>query len=171
VVRQEPVRPYDYRGCQSLFGYAAKVHERSGGVCELCGCGSERLDFDLWRQLTVEHLIGESQGGYLRQITASLAERLPTLAADELAVLARRIDEANTITACSFCNATTSRSQAPIGMTEAIAAAPAEPELLFLSVTSDLSGIRDTKREEVNWKLESVRAAYEERIAPALRRR
>ena len=53
---------YDYRNCQSLFGYAAKVHERSGGVCQLCGAGTAGLDFDLWRQMTVEHLIGESQG-------------------------------------------------------------------------------------------------------------
>ena len=27
---------YDYRNCQSLFGYAARVHERSGGICQLC---------------------------------------------------------------------------------------------------------------------------------------
>ena len=27
--------------------------------------------------MTVEHLIGESQGGYLRQISASLADRFP----------------------------------------------------------------------------------------------
>ena len=68
---------YDYRNCQSLFGYAAKVHERSGAVCQLCGAGTAGLDFDLWRQMTVEHLIGESQGGYLRQISASLADRFP----------------------------------------------------------------------------------------------
>jgi hypothetical protein len=24
------------------------------------------VDFDLWRQMSVEHLIGESQGGYLK---------------------------------------------------------------------------------------------------------
>ena len=41
---------YDYRNCQSLFGYAAKVHERSGGVCQLCGAGTGGLDFDLWRR-------------------------------------------------------------------------------------------------------------------------
>jgi hypothetical protein len=99
---REPMRPYDHRNCQSLFGYAAKVHERSGGVCELCDCGSERPDFDLWRQMTVEHLIGESQGGYLRQIAASLAEHLPELPPAALDALARRIDEANTIAACSF---------------------------------------------------------------------
>lgn len=74
---------YDYRNCQSLFGYAAAVHERSGGVCQLCGCGADRLDFDLWRQMTVEHLIGSSQGGYLAQIRSALEQRLPGLTATE----------------------------------------------------------------------------------------
>jgi hypothetical protein len=59
---------YHYRNCQSLFGYAAEVHRHSGGVCELCGAGATGIDFDLWRRLTVEHLIGESQGGYAKQI-------------------------------------------------------------------------------------------------------
>ena len=93
---------YNYRNCQSLFGYAAKVHERSGGVCQLCGAGAAGLDFDLWRQMTVEHLIGESQGGYLSQILASLAGRFPGLSAAERAELAAQIDAANTVTACSF---------------------------------------------------------------------
>jgi pentatricopeptide repeat protein len=44
-----------------LFGYAAKVHERSGGICQLCGAGRVELAFDLWRQMTVEHLIGEAR--------------------------------------------------------------------------------------------------------------
>lgn len=59
---------YDHRNCKSLFGYAAAVHIRSGGICELCGAGGGALDFDLWRQYTVEHVIGESQGGYLKAI-------------------------------------------------------------------------------------------------------
>jgi hypothetical protein len=69
---------YDYRNCQSLFGYAADVHERSGGICQLCGCGSREPDFDLWRQMTVEHLVGESQGGYRGQIERALVARFPT---------------------------------------------------------------------------------------------
>lgn len=44
------VTDYDYRNRQSLFGNAAEVHGRSGGICQLCGCGSRELDFDLWRQ-------------------------------------------------------------------------------------------------------------------------
>ena len=47
------MKEYDYRNCQSLFGYATEVHQRSGGVCQLCDAGATGLDFDLWRQLTV----------------------------------------------------------------------------------------------------------------------
>ena len=64
--------------------------------------------FDLWRQLTVEHLIGEPQGGYLRRLAATI----PGLGAIALAELAGHIDAANTVTACSFCNSMTSRNQA-----------------------------------------------------------
>jgi hypothetical protein len=160
---------YDYRNCQSLFGYAAKVHERSGGVCQLCGCGSGQLDFDLWRQLTVEHLIGESQGGYLAQIRRALAERFPGMRTTERETLASRIDAANTITACSFCNSTTSRDRARIGMKEAIDDAPDGPEdVVYESVTRDLALILGEKRRIVAWKLESVRAAFDELIAPKL---
>ena len=160
---------YDYRNCQSLFGYAAKVHERSGGVCQLCGAGTAGLDFDLWRQMTVEHLIGESQGGYLRQISASLTDRFPGLSPGERAGLAARMDAANTVTACSFCNATTSRAQAPTSMTSLIETAPdGTPEEIRRHVTAGLNGILTAKRNEVEWKLASVRKAFDSRVAPAL---
>ena len=160
---------YDYRNCQSLFGYAAKVHVRSGGVCQLCGAGTARLDFDLWRQMTVEHLIGESQGGYLRQISASLTDRFPGLSPGERAGLAARMDAANTVTACSFCNATTSRAQAPTSMTSLIETAPdGTPEEIRRHVTVGLDGILAAKRKDVAWKLASVRKAFDSRVAPAL---
>jgi len=160
---------YNYRNCQSLFGYAAKVHERSGGVCQLCGAGAAGLDFDLWRQMTVEHLIGESQGGYLHQILASLAGRFPELSAAERAELAAQIDAANTVTACSFCNATTSRAQAPTSITALIETAPdGTPEEICRQVTAGLHGILAAKRKEVEWKLASVRKAFDSRVAPSL---
>ncbi|HEU5386303.1 MAG TPA: hypothetical protein VFV73_10415 [Streptosporangiaceae bacterium] len=160
---------YDYRNCQSLFGYAAKVHERSGGVCQLCGAGATELDFDLWRQMTVEHLIGESQGGYRHQISTGLAHRFPDLSPDEIAELAARIDAANTVTACSFCNATTSRAQAPTSMTSLIETAPdGTPEQIHCHVTAGLNDILTAKRQDVTWKLLSVRKAFESRVAPAL---
>lgn len=160
---------YDYRNCQSLFGYAAKVHERSGGVCQLCGAGAAGLDFDLWRQMTVEHLIGESQGGYLRQILTGVAGRFPGLSAAERAELAAEIDEANTVTACSFCNATTSQAQAPTSMTTLIETAPdGTPEQVRRHVTAGLDGILAAKRNDVAWKLASVRRAFESGVAPHL---
>ncbi len=163
------VNQYDYRNCQSLFGYAAAVHQRSGGICQLCGAGSNDLDFDLWRQLTVEHLIGESQGGYLRQISAALAQRFPGMSPTSLTALARRIDAANTITACSFCNSTTSRNRAPVAMTEAIQRAPdGSAEDIYEHVAADLQAILATKRSEARWKLEAVRKAFDSLVVPSL---
>jgi|SRR5580658_2699159 hypothetical protein len=165
----EPVKEYDYRNCQSLFGYAAAVHERSGGICQLCGAGSAKLDFDLWRQLTVEHLIGASQGGYLKQISSALAQRFPDLSTSELSDLARRIDGANTITACSFCNSTTSRNRAPIAMSDAIQNAPhSSPDGIYEHVTADLKRILADKQRDVAWKLQAVRSAYESIVLPRM---
>jgi hypothetical protein len=163
------VTDYDYRNCQSLFGYAAKVHERSGGACQLCDAGGIELGFDLWRQMTVEHLIGESQGGYLHQISASLGRRFPGLTPAELTELAGHIDAANTVTACSFCNSTTSRSQAPASMTGIIDAVPdGTPEQVRRHVTALLDDILASKRRTVAWKLASVRKAFDSEVAPRL---
>ena len=162
-------KAYDYRNCQSLFGYAAAVHERSGGICQLCGAGFGGLDFDMWRQLTVEHLIGEGQGGYLAQIRQALAERFPDLDPGTRETLSLRIDEANTITACGFCNSTTSRDRATTTMTAAIESAPDDtPDAIFAHVTSDLAAILAAKRADVAWKLLSVRQQFDSDVVPKL---
>jgi len=163
------VEEYDYRNCSSLFGYAADVHRRSGGVCQLCDAGATALDFDLWRQLTVEHLIGESQGGYAKQVGTALARRFPGLAADTIAQLATEIDAANTVTACSFCNSTTSRDRAPVAMSDLIETAPDGSRDEFLKhVTAALDEILVVKRRTVRWKLAPVRRAFDTLSAPAL---
>jgi hypothetical protein len=163
------VGEYDYRNCQSLFGYAAAVHERSGGICQLCGAGSSGIDFDLWRQLTVEHLIGEAQGGYLRQISAGLTRRFPGLGATALAALGGRIDVANTVTACSFCNSMTSRNQAPVAMTDLIEHAPdGSPADIYEHVVAGLDAVLAAKKREVGWKLAAVRKAFDSLVAPRL---
>ena len=155
---------YDYRNCQSLFGYAARVHDRSGGICQLCGAGADHLNFDLWRQLTVEHLIGQGQGGYPLAITQALAERFPEMDADDRRGLAARIDQPNTITACSFCNATTSRFQAKVAMSDAIATAQdGLVDAIYDHVTKDLASILEEKRANVAWKLASVRKQFDGR--------
>jgi len=162
---------YDYRNCQSLFGYAESAHQRSGGVCQLCGCGAgDDIDFDLWRQLTVEHLIGESQNGYLKDIKKAVAKRFPALVTDDAAELARRINEANTVTACSFCNSTTSRVTHARTMEELILNLPGDPSQVLQAVAAELKAILNTKRNNVKWKLESVRMAFKERVEPELRK-
>ncbi len=161
---------YNYRERQSLFGYTADVHERSGGVGQLCGCEGREVDFDLRRQLTVEHLIGESQGGYLKQIEHTLRERFPEFAPDQVTELARSIDRANTVTAWSFCNSTTSRTRARIGMSEAIKNAPdGKPDQIFLAVISGFRRVIEDKLRDVRWKLPSVRRAFDEVVDPHLR--
>ena len=161
--------PYDYRNCTSLFGYASAAHVRSGGICALCGFGGREIDFDAWRQLTVEHLIGESQGGYKREILAALTSRFPTREAGELGELAAHLDRLNTVTACSFCNSTTSRTMAPASMRDVISDGPDDLDGLVVAVTDAVRAALTRKREDVAWKLASVRAAFESLVAPSLR--
>lgn len=158
------MKPYNPRHCQSLFGYAAAVHRRSGGRCQLCGCGDAPLDFDLWRQLTVEHLIGKSQGGYLRQIRQAVEERFPDLPPVDKEDLSRRLDEANTVTACSFCNSTTSRDVSPHSMKDLLNRAIGAPDEVLRLAVAELQTILEHKRADVQWKLESVRAAFEKEV-------
>ena len=161
---------YDYRNCQSLFGYAQRVHERSGAVCQLCGCGAgTQVNFDLWRQLTVEHVVGASQGGYHTDVRAALAERFPDLSGNDLQRMAFRIDEANTVTACSFCNSTTSRHRAPKTIAQVLDQAQGSPENVVAGVVQYLGEILERKKRDVGWKLDSVHTAFSVRIEPALR--
>jgi hypothetical protein len=160
--------PYDHRNCTSLFGYSAAVHVRSGGSCELCGAG-DSSDFDWWRQLTVEHLIGEGQGGYLRSIKVALSERFPELDGVAAAELAARLDAINTVSACQFCNATTSRTRTDVSMTELISGATSR-EAAEAAVRTACEAIVASKRADVKWKIDSVRAAWIETIAPSHKR-
>jgi hypothetical protein len=158
------MRPYDYKNCQSLFGYAAECHIRSGGKCQLCGCGGIPLDFDLWRQMTVEHLIGESQGGYLPKIRDAVAARFPDISADARDGLARRLDALNTVTACQFCNSTTSRERNAESMSDLLQGATGSVEEVEAVVASALKGVLERKREKAQWKLASVREAFEREV-------
>src|SRR5918992_5681841 len=123
------MEPYDESDLQSLFGYGRAAHERSGGVCQLCGCGAgPDIDFDLWRQFTIEHLIGEGQGGYPPQIQLAVDARYTHLPESDRARLAARIHEANIVTGCQFCNSTTSRDRAAFTMRDVIAGLPDDPD-------------------------------------------
>lgn len=163
---------YDETALQSLFGYGREAHKRSGGICQLCGCGAgPEIDFDLWRQLTIEHLIGRSQGGYLDRIRPAVDRRFLQLGGSERESLASQIHEANIVTACQFCNSTTSRDVAPFTMDEAIADLPSDPEDALLALADKLNGVLAAKQSKVRWKLQSVYRGFRETIQPELSER
>jgi len=164
--------PYNVSGLQSLFGYGRAAHERSGGICQLCGCGAgPEIDFDLWRQFTIEHLIGEGQGGYPKRIGAAVDIRFAHLPEPERRMLTGRIHDANVVTACQFCNSTTSRDRAPFTMEEVIADLPDDPDEALVAVAEKLQTILDKKRANVAWKLRSVYQEFCNEIRPALLKR
>jgi hypothetical protein len=159
---------YNYRNCQSLFGYAEGVHKRSGGVCQLCDAGSgDKIDFDLWRQLTVEHLIGESQGGYLKEIETAISQKFNSLSASKVQRLAAKINEKNTVTACRFCNSVTSRAHSAHSIKDLISASGVPEEAQQL-IEAELDDILSKKRLDVKCKLESIRHAFDTIIEPDL---
>lgn len=162
------MKPYNYKSCQSLFGYAAAVHVRSGGCCQLCGCGGDPVNFDLWRQMTVEHLIGRSQGGYLNQIREAVEQRFPGLLLASREMLVKRLDEANTVTACSFCNSTTSRDIHSKSMVGLILDSEGDPDQVYTLIFSELESILERKKADVQWKLKSVKAAFEKEVLGAI---
>lgn len=168
-----PGGSYNPRNLESLFGYGRAAHVRSGGICQLCGCGKSRdIDFDLWRQFTIEHLIGQGDGGYPDRIRAAIAAKLgESIPAEDQARLVRDIHEANIVTACQFCNSTTSRDRATVTMEELIDGSPEDPGSLYEAVVEQLQKILDRKRSVVAWKLEATREAFEGEILPELGRR
>jgi hypothetical protein len=163
-------KAYDVRNCQSLFGYAQEVHERSGGVCHFCGAGADSdVSFDLWRQLTVEHLIGKSQGGHYAQIKVALKRKFPEMHEEEIADFAWEIELQNMVTACSFCNSMTSHDRHDLTMQDVISAAPDSRSGVLRSVKRECRRALNRKKAEVQWKLSSVRVAFEGKVLPALR--
>lgn len=110
--------------------------------------------------MTVEHLVGKSQGGYLMQIRSAVATTFPQFTAEVHEELSQRIDELNTVTACSFCNSTTSRDQNPKTMLELLRETQGNREQILAKVALELQSILIRKREVVQWKLASVREAF-----------
>ena len=156
---------YDHRNCQSLFGYALDIHKRYNCVCQLCGCGVNRAsDFDIWRQKTVEHIIGKSQGGYKADIRKSVDERFPDLPEPDREDFAKRLNDANTVSACRFCNSTTSRDCCTKSMRDLIFEAHGDPEVVITKVIDDLGKVLQAKQSVAKWKIEAVRAAFEEQV-------
>lgn len=97
-------------GCQSLLGYGKEAHQRSGGICTYCGLGRDNVDVNVWKQMSVDHVLAVNTfgSGGLRRL---IQEHFPKLGENELLSFAKRIDEINLVTACNFCNSMTSRKK------------------------------------------------------------
>jgi len=141
-------KPYDYRNCQSLFGYALNVHKRSGCVCQFCGCSAgEQVDFDVWRQMSVEHIIGRIKGGDVRDVRLAIARRFPELSSAERERLVQRIDEANTVTACGLCNSMTSQhDKHERSMSQLLEGAEGSPDEIVEMILLEINKMFDDKR-------------------------
>jgi hypothetical protein len=97
---------YDPRSCESLLGYGRAVHKKWGGVCQYCGLGKDGLDFDTWRQLSIDHVIPDRLfPGQARPFSSVF----PQLTKAQRIELAKLVNEINWVTACNFCNSMTSR--------------------------------------------------------------
>jgi len=164
-------KPYNYRSCASLFGYSAEVHIRSGGICALCGFGvGSGKDFDSWRQLTVEHIIGRKDGGYRDKIREAVAQRVfvPPLSPERQTELIEEVDRLNTRSACSFCNSVTSRAKCERSMRMLIVETPGGDSELLEAVIKATETELAKKRTDVQRKLESIKRAFNEEVAPQL---
>ena len=128
--------------------------------CQLCGCGGAPLNFDLWRQMTVEHLIGKSQGGYLTQIKEIVKKRFPEISKEEQERIANQIDTFNTVTACSFCNSTTSRKKNLKSMEDLLFESNGTVNAVLAHIKKSLQEVLEQKRMEVKWKLQSIEQAF-----------
>ena len=119
--------------------------------------------------MTVEHIIGKSQGGYLHQIREAVALRFPGLSAEAKEAVAKRLDEANTVTACSFCNSATSRNVNERSMSVVLSEAVGGVEEVVAHAKGEFQRILEAKRSEVLWKLNSVRQAFEREVVSKVR--
>jgi hypothetical protein len=145
-----------------------QAHKRSGGICQLCGCNSgDQVNFDLWCQMSVEHVIGRIRGGDIKMIAKAIAERFPEMTFTGRDKLVQRIDEANTVTACSFCNSLTSH-QGKHGKTiaEILREPSGTPDEIVDRVLVEIDNLLEAKRADVRYKIEAVREAFENSSNP-----
>jgi len=118
--------------------------------------------------MTVEHLIGKSQGGYLKQIKESVRQKFPKYSIPEIELISKKIDTINTVTACQFCNSTTSRDESQKSMSSLIFEETDNVDAILMNIKKECDKILKAKQEKVKWKLESVRTAFEDEVRPKL---
>lgn len=107
----------------------------------------------------------------MKTIKALVSEFFPDLDIEEAREFAGQVNARNTVTACHFCNATTSRMRAPQSMREIIESAAGDRGTALKNVGDVCQQILRNKKESVKWKLESVREAFDREVKPDLKDR
>lgn len=91
-------------------------------------------------------------------------ERFPELSPEQKEEVSQHLDAANTVTACSFCNSTTSRDRNTKSMPDLLNEATGSTEEVLAYVMAKLQSVLDRKRLDVQQKLEAVREAFEREV-------
>ena len=101
----------------------------------------------------------------MKQIQSLVATRFNNITVDEQNDISRKIDALNTVTACSFCNSTTSRNVSEKTMEQLLNVVQGSPEEVISYIASELQMVLARKRKDVEWKLASIRKAFETEVA------
>ncbi|MHB9036374.1 MAG: hypothetical protein ACYC64_06880 [Armatimonadota bacterium] len=164
---------YDPRSCQSLLGYGRAAHARSSGACIYCGLGKNKIDFDTWRQLSVDHIVPAmlfpGEGKTLRLL-------FPNLQKTELRALAEKINGINLVTACNFCNSMTSRMKdlsadgilSPEGYENVTSLNAESVQSMLYRLQQRVDELLPTKKDYVKSRLAELRKTFEKEIKPEL---
>lgn len=151
----------------SSFWRNIETHKRYKGVCQLCGAGTNSLSFDLFRQMTVEHIIGKSKGGYSPGIKLCLKKYFPEYEESKIKTLAKSIEFENMVTLCQFCNLMTSRYDSGVSMDKILNEVKGKSEEVVMQhVKAELTKILNAKKVYLKQKQDAVRAGYLEELKP-----
>jgi len=160
---------WDAHSCQSLLGYGKAVHEGSGCICAYCDLGKAGQDFDMWRQLSVDHVVPTNCIG-----ANDWTIKFPKMSKPAIKKLHAEINKINLVTACNFCNSMTSRMK--IGNREAILPKsgysdaedikhPAVQEMLQ-RLGEQVNDLKEEKRKYVQERLRILELAYAKEVKP-----
>jgi len=156
---------YDPKQCQSLFGYSLSVHTRCKWHCKLCEEGD--MTPTQMRSLSVEHIIGRTQNGYLYQIIPAVTKAFPDYSKKEIKELSNKIDSLNTVSAHTFCNSITSRTQSAQDMSSIISEfAPKGPERLLKEVKKVCDDTLKRKTIDVKSKISVINEELKKFVMP-----
>lgn len=159
---------YDPKNCQSLFGYGKAAHERSGGICEYCGLGASELDFDIWRQFSVDHVIPA-------RLLHNIRDKFPRFDKKTAQVLEERINRINLVTACNFCNSMTSRMPFPVDdilcddrFNDVTSIEDESVQSMLRNIELRVQNIKAIKRIYVQERLAEIRSEFRKNVEPML---